>query len=94
MHQNFQKDLIRLRLTAARALVQIQSDNSGVGNEKELVKLSAQVLGLGPKFTLILTLENMSNENPLIGLSMLFHCKPTVYKLTKYIVPVIAFKFF
>lgn len=91
MHQNFQQDLIRLRLTAARALVQIQSDQSGIGNEKEMVKLSAQVLGLGPKFTLVLTLENMNSEKALVGLSMVFHCKPTVYKLSNYviIIPVI-----
>lgn len=43
MHQNFQQDLIRLRLTSARALVQTLSDQSGVGNEKEQIKLSAQV---------------------------------------------------
>lgn len=43
MHQRFQEDLLRLRLTVARALVQIQSDQTGIGNEKELIKLSAQV---------------------------------------------------
>lgn len=43
MHQLFQKDLIRLRLTAARATVQMQSNQSSIGNEQELVKLSAQV---------------------------------------------------
>lgn len=43
MHQNFQQDLIRLRLTTAQALVQSLSDQSGVGNDKEQIKLSAQV---------------------------------------------------
>lgn len=44
MHQCFQQDLIRLRLLAARATVQNLSVQSGLGNEKEQVKLSAQVL--------------------------------------------------
>ena len=43
IHQTFQQDLIRLRLSAARALVQNLDDQSGVGNEKEQIKLSAQV---------------------------------------------------
>lgn len=43
MHQHFQQDLIRLRLLAARATVQNLSTQSSLGNEKEQVKLSAQV---------------------------------------------------
>ncbi|GJQ85344.1 hypothetical protein Trydic_g12650 [Trypoxylus dichotomus] len=82
IHQAFQKDLIRLRLTAARGMAQMLSDQSGIGNEEELVKLSAQVLGLGPVFTLILTLENMSNEKPLYGLSVVYHATPSVYHLS------------
>lgn len=44
IHQTFQQDLIRLRLAATRNLVQNLNDQSGVGNEKEQIKLSAQVL--------------------------------------------------
>lgn len=44
MHQSFQQDLIRLRLLAARATVENLSVQSGLGNEKEKVKLSAQVI--------------------------------------------------
>ncbi|KAI4461307.1 bardet-biedl syndrome 1 protein [Holotrichia oblita] len=51
MHQLFQKDLIRLRLTAARATVQMQSNQSSIGNEQELVKLSAQVPLISPNLT-------------------------------------------
>lgn len=43
MHQTFQQGLVKLRLTAARCLVQNLSDQTGIGNEKEQVKLSAQV---------------------------------------------------
>ncbi|XP_068898520.1 Bardet-Biedl syndrome 1 protein [Tenebrio molitor] len=86
MHQGFQQDLVRLRLTAARALVQNIGDQSGAGNAQEQVKLSAQVLGLGPKFTLILTLENMSSDKAVYNFSVIFHARPTVYKLSNYVV--------
>lgn len=91
MHQSFQQDLVRLRLTAARALVQNLSDQSGTGNTEEQIKLSAQVLGLGPKFTLILTLENMNADRPVYNFSVVFHAKPTIYKLSTYfgLVPLI-----
>lgn len=43
MHQSFQQDLVRLRLIAARTVVQVNSNQSAAGNEKEQLKLSAQV---------------------------------------------------
>ncbi|KAF2901979.1 hypothetical protein ILUMI_04215 [Ignelater luminosus] len=85
MHQSFQQDLVRLRLIAARTVVQVNSNQAAAGNEKEQLKLSAQVLGLGPMFTLILTLENMNSDKALIELSAVFHCKPSIYKLSSYI---------
>ncbi|XP_066144542.1 Bardet-Biedl syndrome 1 protein homolog [Euwallacea fornicatus] len=88
IHQTFQQELIRLRLTAARALVQNLSDQSGIGNEKEQIKLSAQVLGLGPKFTVILTLENINPLKPLVGLSLTFHCNPALYILSSYVISI------
>lgn len=43
MHQSFQQDMIRLRLNAARSMVQLHGDQTGTGNQKEQLKLSAQV---------------------------------------------------
>ncbi|KAF5272140.1 hypothetical protein FQA39_LY01222 [Lamprigera yunnana] len=88
MHQSFQQDMLRLRLTAARTLLQINCDQSGIGNPKEQIKLSAQVLGLGPLFTLLLTVENMNPEKALIQLSAVFHCNPEIYKLSLYLLPI------
>lgn len=85
MHQSFQQDLVNLRLTAARALVQNLTEQSGAGNAEEQVKLSAQILGLGPKFTLILTLENMNGDKAVSNFSVVFHAKPTIYKLSSYL---------
>lgn len=88
MHRNFQQDLIRLRLNAARAMAHSLSDSTGMGNEKEMVKVSAQVLGLGPNFTLVLNLENMNSNKPLLDLSIVFHVRPDLYKLSDYLIPV------
>lgn len=88
MHRTYQQDLVKLRLTAARALVQTLTDQSGAGNPQEQIKLSAQVLGLGPNFTLILTLENMNGDKPVVNFSVVFHAKPTIYTLTTYVSPV------
>ncbi|CAG9759499.1 unnamed protein product [Ceutorhynchus assimilis] len=88
IHQSFQQDLIRLRLSAARALVQNLADQSGIGNEKEQIKLSAQVLGLGPKFTVILSLENINPNKALVGLAVTFHANPANYILSSYIITV------
>ncbi|XP_065155693.1 Bardet-Biedl syndrome 1 protein homolog isoform X2 [Atheta coriaria] len=87
MHRNFQQDLIRLRLNAARAMAHSLSDSTGMGNEKEMVKVSAQVLGLGPNFTLVLNLENMNSNKPLLDLSIVFHVRPDLYKLSDYLIP-------
>ncbi|KAL1490258.1 hypothetical protein ABEB36_012984 [Hypothenemus hampei] len=88
IHQTFQQDLIRLRLTAARALIQNLTDQSGIGNEKEQIKLSAQVLGLGPKFTIVLTLENINPTKPLVGLKVTFHVNPLYYILSNYVIKI------
>lgn len=88
MHQNFQQDLVRLRLVAARALVQSLTDQTGIGNEKENLKVSAQIIGLGPKFTLILAIENMNSEAGLLDLFVLFQADIALYKLSSYYVKV------
>ncbi|XP_045475110.1 Bardet-Biedl syndrome 1 protein homolog [Harmonia axyridis] len=84
MHRNFQQDLIRLRLTAAREMAQNLNYQIGSGNERKQIKLSAQVLGLGPKFTVLLSLENMSTELAIIETTVVFHVKPDKYQLSSY----------
>lgn len=91
MHQNFQRDLVQLRLVAARTIVQNLTDQTGIGNEKEQLKISAQVLGLGPKFSLILAIENMNSETGLLDLFVIFQADVTLYKLSCYYAKVIAF---
>lgn len=90
MHQGFQRDLVRLRLAAARALVQNLADQTGAGNERARVKLSAQVLGLGPRFSLVLAVENMHSEEGLLDLLLVFQADVALYKLSDYFVKVTA----
>ncbi|XP_074028565.1 Bardet-Biedl syndrome 1 isoform X1 [Leptinotarsa decemlineata] len=82
IHQTFQQDLIRMRLNAARELLQQHTYQSDIVNQKEQIKLSAQVLGLGTKFTVIFTLENMEANTAVTGISMILHVKPSNYDCT------------
>ncbi|XP_049866750.1 Bardet-Biedl syndrome 1 protein homolog [Pectinophora gossypiella] len=84
MHEVFQHELSRLRLVAAKTLLDahVKSDNSiGVG-ALEPVRLSAEVEGLGPVFRVTLIIENTSTEKAVMGLSILFHVQPTDYKVS------------
>lgn len=84
MHVLFQQDLNRLRLMAAKTLldVHVKSDNSvGIGS-MENVRLSAEVEGLGPVFRVTLIIENKSTEKAVIGLSILFHVHTMYYKVS------------
>ncbi|XP_068081966.1 Bardet-Biedl syndrome 1 protein homolog [Anabrus simplex] len=85
MHQTFQHDLFRLRLTTARAYVNVlQSCTNPISSSvKDPLKLTAQVLGLGPKFKMLLTLENMSAASPSKDLAILLHCDDKLYSVEK-----------
>ncbi|KAJ8970106.1 hypothetical protein NQ314_001396 [Rhamnusium bicolor] len=50
MHQKFQQDLIRLRLTSARELVSNVTKQSSIGNDEEQIKLTARVPLMPPSF--------------------------------------------
>nr|CAD7602763.1 unnamed protein product [Timema genevievae] len=86
MHQTFQQDLLRLRLSTARSCVKaLQSCSNPIsGSSDEPVKISAQVLGLGPTFQIHLTLQNMSDNNrPSKDLAIVFHCDDKLYNIEK-----------
>jgi Bardet-Biedl syndrome 1 protein len=101
MHQTFQHDLFRLRLNTARACVSaLQScSNPFSANITEPLKMSAQVLGLGPTFKIHITLENMSVSNPIKDLAITFHCDDKFYIIDKpfiqvpMLVPGLTYKF-
>ncbi|KDR20997.1 Bardet-Biedl syndrome 1 protein homolog [Zootermopsis nevadensis] len=101
MHQTFQHDLFRLRLNTARACVNaLQScKNPFSMDTHEPIKMSAQVLGLGPTFKIHITLENMSASNPVKDLAITFHCDDKLYIIEKpfiqvpLLVPGLTYKF-
>ncbi|RXG51025.1 Bardet-Biedl syndrome 1 protein [Armadillidium vulgare] len=83
MHRVFQHDLYRLRLNTARSYVQaLESSSNPVSlTQEEPLKLSAQVLGLGPTFLLRVELQNTSPTNPSLHLFVVFFCDDTVYDI-------------
>ncbi|KAJ0180294.1 hypothetical protein K1T71_003698 [Dendrolimus kikuchii] len=85
MHVLFQQDLNRLRLMAARTLldVHVKSDNSVGTGSMEHVRLSAEVEGLGPVFRMTLIIENKSPDKAVIDLSILFHVHTMYYKVSQ-----------
>ncbi|CAG4907387.1 unnamed protein product [Colias eurytheme] len=83
MHHTFQHELDKLRLTAAKTLLEVytKSDNAmGIG-ALEPVRLAAEVQGLGPVFRMTLIIENTSKDKAVVGLSILFHTQGTSYKV-------------
>ncbi|CAH1155344.1 unnamed protein product [Phaedon cochleariae] len=80
IHQTFQQDLMRIRLHTAKELLQQSTNQTNSINQKEQVKLSAQVLGLGTKFTVTFTLENMETNSALRGVIMILHVNPLNYE--------------
>ncbi|GBP84353.1 Bardet-Biedl syndrome 1 protein [Eumeta japonica] len=94
MHESFQMDLQKLRLTAAKTLLEAheKSENTfGVG-VLEPLRLSAEIEGLGPVFRVVLIVENTSTEKAVMDLAILFHMPATNYRVSNpYIkVPLLA----
>ncbi|XP_034839932.1 BBSome complex member BBS1 [Maniola hyperantus] len=83
MHESFQHELNRLRLFAARTLLEAhtKSDNFVGAGAMEPITLSAEVEGLGPVFRVTLVVDNTSTDKAVIGLSVLFHVHSTSYKV-------------
>ncbi|XP_055601592.1 Bardet-Biedl syndrome 1 protein homolog [Uranotaenia lowii] len=74
IHSSFQSELWRMRLTAARATVDvINSADSNMSGDIGLapIKMAAEVLGLGPVFKLFIVLENISARKEATGLNVL-----------------------
>uniref|UniRef100_A0A8C5SPE6 Bardet-Biedl syndrome 1 n=1 Tax=Laticauda laticaudata TaxID=8630 RepID=A0A8C5SPE6_LATLA len=74
MHQVFQTDLRRIRLTAARAYVRALECSMAPVSEslQEPLKLNAVVQGMGPTFKLCLNLQNMSENRAIANLLVCF----------------------
>eukprot|EP00903_Cladosiphon_okamuranus_P005978 g5900.t1 len=85
IHRVFQKDLCRLRLTAARAYVGTITDGrhgvSAVGGAAKL-RLHAQCQGLGPNFKIKLELQNQG-ERALTNVPVAFSYDRDIYSMER-----------
>ncbi|CAH2324987.1 Bardet-Biedl syndrome 1 [Pelobates cultripes] len=90
MHRVFQMDLYRLRLTAARAYVKaLDASLAPVSaSMQDQITLNAAVQGIGPRFKLILNLQNTSVNRPSMQLLIsflyderLYQIKPAFFKV-------------
>ena len=81
----YQTTSLFLRLNTARSFVRSLQTSSnpistGNGDESESIKLSAQVLGLGPVFKLVIGLCNTSTSTPSRYLLITFYCDDKMYR--------------
>lgn len=83
MHRVFQMDLYRLRLSAARAYVKaLDASLTPVSSTmQEPLTLNAVVQGIGPRFKLILNLQNTSINRPSMQLLISFLYDEQLYQL-------------
>ena len=80
MHRTFQKYAFHSKLETARQLVQVISTKQIPTTMNDTVKISAQVLGLGPSFRVHIGIYNISS-NPLTGLGLFFHWDDKFYQV-------------
>ena len=93
MHQTFQKELFKFRIkTAKQFLKSLETSSTPIStNPNEPLKLNAQVQGFGPRFKLILKVQNISTSSPAINLFMTFIYDEKIYKVQKNFFQVIQF---
>ncbi|XP_068116242.1 Bardet-Biedl syndrome 1 protein isoform X2 [Hyperolius riggenbachi] len=83
MHRVFQMDLYRLRLSAARAYVKVLDASLAPvsSSAQEPLTLNAVVQGIGPRFKLILNLQNTSQNRPSMQLLISFMYDERLYQI-------------
>lgn len=62
MHRVFQRDLVKMRLETARALVKVLTDGQGTHAAAANLSMSVSIQGLGPRFRLLISLSNEGEE--------------------------------
>lgn len=84
MHRAFQRDAFRLKLETARSLARVL--NTKQIPVQESVKLSAEVLGLGPIFTVKIGIQNIGPNSgapseAICDLALFFHWDDKYYEV-------------
>eukprot|EP00944_MAST-04C_sp_MAST-4C-sp1_P005002 g5002.t1 len=93
MHRAFNLDLAKLRLTTARAYVKVigaegasSGENAGpvmtTAMSASNIRMNVQVQGLGPKFRLLVDLQNTGKQT-IMHSPMVAHFDPSLYKVDR-----------
>eukprot|EP00747_Dinoflagellata_sp_TGD_P031851 gnl/TRDRNA2_/TRDRNA2_135582_c0_seq3.p1 gnl/TRDRNA2_/TRDRNA2_135582_c0~~gnl/TRDRNA2_/TRDRNA2_135582_c0_seq3.p1 ORF type:complete len:585 (+),score=119.82 gnl/TRDRNA2_/TRDRNA2_135582_c0_seq3:236-1990(+) len=84
MHRTFQRDLCKLRLSTARAYVNLLSAGFGplssTGGAQ--VRLNAQVVGLGPQFKVVVRVQNAGTA-AIYDVPLMCTTNPSLYRTPK-----------
>lgn len=84
MHRTFQRDLCKLRLSTARAYVNLLGTGHGPMSSSggAQVRINAQVLGVGPQFKILVRVQNAGSSS-LTDVPV--HCttNPNLYRIPK-----------
>lgn len=84
MHRTFQRDLCKLRLSTARAYVNLLGTGHGpmssLGGAQ--VRLNAQVVGMGPQFKIVARVQN-AGVHALYDVPLMCTTNPGLYRMPK-----------
>merc|ERR1719409_1380318 len=84
MHRTFQRDLCKLRLSTARAYVNILGAGHGpmssMGGAQ--VRLNAQVVGMGPQFKIVVRVQN-AGVHALYDVPLMCTTNPNLYRMPR-----------
>jgi len=84
MHRTFQRDLCKLRLSTARAYVNLLGAGHGPMSSAggAQVRLNAQVVGMGPQFKVVVRVQN-AGVHALYDVPLMCTTNPTLYRVPK-----------
>jgi len=84
MHRTFQRDLCKLRLSTARAYVNLLGAGHGPMSSAggAQVRLNAQVTGMGPEFKVVVRVQN-AGVHALYDVPLMCTTNPALYRMPK-----------
>merc|ERR1719382_1989672 len=93
MHRTFQRDLCKLRLSTAKAYVNLLGAGHGPMSSAggHQVRLNANVVGMGPQFKLVVRVQN-AGANALYDVPLMCTTNPNLYLTPKpcYYLPILV----
>lgn len=93
MHRTFQRDLCKLRLSTARAYVNLLGAGHGPMSSAggAHVRLNAQVVGMGPEFKIVVRVQN-AGVHALYDVPLMCATNPSLYRVPRpcYYLPILV----